>query len=47
LGFLWKGGVARTAVEEARNAKAKLFVYRGSFYEKKGIKSTGPNALAM
>ena len=30
---LWNGGVARTAVEEVRNAKAKLFVYRESFYD--------------
>ena len=31
---LWNGGVTRTAVEEARNAKAKLFVfYRESFYD--------------
>jgi hypothetical protein len=33
LRVLWNGGVARTAVEEARNAKAKLFVYRESFYD--------------
>ncbi|MFP3203119.1 MAG: glycosyltransferase [Sulfolobus sp.] len=33
LRVLWNGGVARIAVEEARNAKAKLFVYRESFYD--------------
>jgi len=30
---LWNGGVSRTAVEEARNAKAKLFVYGESFHD--------------
>jgi hypothetical protein len=33
LRVLWNGGVARTAVEEARNAEAKLFVYRESSYD--------------
>jgi hypothetical protein len=57
LRVLWNGGVARTAVEEARNAKAKLFVYRESFHDydlsdinvtsMRGKKGTGPNALAM
>ncbi|AGJ62368.1 glycosyltransferase family 4 protein [Saccharolobus islandicus] len=32
LRVLWNGGVARIAVEQARNAKAKLLVYRESFY---------------
>ena len=30
---LWNGGVARTAVEEARDAKTKLFVYGESFHD--------------
>jgi hypothetical protein len=33
LRVLWDGGVARTAVEEARDAKTKLFVYRESFHD--------------
>ena len=54
---LWNGGVSRIAVEEARNAKAKLFVYRESFHNydlsdinvtpmRRGKKGTGLNALA-
>jgi hypothetical protein len=33
LRVLWNGGVASIAVEEARDAKTKLFVYRESFYD--------------